>query len=129
MINFTRQDLNAVAQIAQRKVADDAGMLRAVERALVNLATGQFSYDGHQVILHSASGAGTYRISCTEPMKCSCKGRARGYRCWHVVASRLIVRAAEYHAQQLDWNIDFSHDGERVYAITAAANAVLFGGV
>ena len=69
-------------------------------RALVNLATGRFSYDGHQVILHSATSDVRYTIDTREPMKCSCKGRARGYRCWHIVAARLIVRAAEGHAQQ-----------------------------
>ncbi len=100
-INFTRDDLNAAASAAQRKVGNDNAWQGAIARALVNLATGRFSYDGHQVILHSATTDARYTITALEPMKCSCKGRARGYRCWHVVGARLIVRAAEHHAQQL----------------------------
>ncbi len=34
-------------------------------------------------------------------MTCSCQGRARGYVCWHIVAARLLARAAErYQARQ-----------------------------
>jgi len=99
-INFTRDDLNAAASAAQRKVGTDNAWQGAIARALVNLATGRFSYDGHQVILHSATTDDRYTIDAREPMKCGCRGRARGYRCWHIVAARLIVRAAEGHTQQ-----------------------------
>lgn len=99
-INFTRQDLNVAANRALAIVGSDASWCRAIERAVLHLGTGRFVYDGHQVTLHSASTDDLYRIDTTEPMKCSCKGRARGYRCWHVVAARLIVRAAEHHAEQ-----------------------------
>jgi len=99
-VNFTRDDLNAAASAAQRKVGNDNAWQGAIARALVNLATGQFSYDGHQVILHSATSDARYTIDAREPMTCGCRGRARGYRCWHIVAARLIVRAAEGHAQQ-----------------------------
>ncbi len=99
-VNFTRDDLNAAASAAQRKVGNDNAWQGAIARALVNLATGQFSYDGHQVILHSATSDAHYTIDAREPMTCGCRGRARGYRCWHIVAARLIVRAAEGHAQQ-----------------------------
>ena len=99
-INFTRDDLNAAASAAQRKVGTDNAWQGAIARALVNLATGRFSYDGYQVILHSATTDARYTITALEPMKCTCKGRARGYRCWHVVAARLIVRAAEHHTEQ-----------------------------
>lgn len=97
-IDFTRQDLNVVANRALAAVGTDARWCAAINRAVLHLATGRFSYDGHQVVLHSASGEGTYHIDTTEPMTCSCKGRARGYICWHICAARLIVRAAEYHA-------------------------------
>ena len=99
-VQFTRDDLNAAASAAQRKVGNDKARQGAIARALVNLSQGQFSYDGQQVLLHSASSDTVYRITAEEPMKCSCKGRARGYRCWHVVAARLIVRAAEHYQER-----------------------------
>ncbi len=75
-VNFTRDDLNAAASAAQRKVGTDKAWQGAIARALVNLASGQFSYDGQQVILHSASSKRVYHIDTREPMKCSCKGPA-----------------------------------------------------
>lgn len=98
--NFTRQDLNVVANRALAIVGSDKRWCDAINRAVLNLATGRFSYDGHVVMLHSSSSEGVYRIDVAEPMTCTCKGRARGYRCWHVTAARLIVRAAEYRAEQ-----------------------------
>ncbi len=96
-VNFDRSDINAAINAALSKVTDPA-MIRAIYRASANLAAGQFSYDGRQVILRSASSPTVYHIATDEPMTCSCKGRARGYVCWHIVAARLIVRAAEHHA-------------------------------
>lgn len=97
--NFTREDLNVVANRALAIVGSDKRWCDAINRAVLNLATGRFSYDGHVVMLHSSSSEAVYRIGVAEPMTCTCKGRARGYRCWHIVASRLIVRAAEYRAE------------------------------
>ncbi len=97
-VQFTRDDLNAAASAAQRKVGTDKAWQGAIARALVNLARGQFSYDGQQVILHSASSKRVYHIDTREPMKCSCKAHERGLICWHISAARLIVRAAEHHA-------------------------------
>lgn len=97
--NFTRNDLNIVANRALAIVGSDKRWCDAINRAVLNLATGRFSYDGHVVMLHSSSSEGVYRIDVAEPMTCTCKGRARGYRCWHIVAARLIVRAAEYRAE------------------------------
>ena len=99
-VQFTREDLNAAASAAQRKVGNDKAWQGAIARALVNLASGQFSFDGQQVLLHSASSDTIYRISTTEPMTCTCKGRGRGYKCWHIVAARLIVRAAEHYQER-----------------------------
>lgn len=99
-VDFTRQDLSIAANRALAIVGTDASWCRAIERAVLHLATGRFSYDGHVAILHSASDETVYHIDVREPMKCTCKGRARGYRCWHIVAARLIVRAAEHHAEQ-----------------------------
>ena len=118
-VNFTRDDLNAATSAAQRKVGTDKAWQGAIARALVNLASGRFSYDGHQVILRSASSETVYHISTAEPMKCSCKGRAKGYRCWHVVAARLIVRAAERYQSQHEPRPSFDE-------ITAAVNAELY---
>ncbi len=118
-VNFTRDDLNAAASAAQRKVGNDKAWQGAIARALVNLASGQFSYDGQQVILHSASSNTVYHISTAEPMKCTCKGRAKGYRCWHIVAARLIVRAAERYQAQQPARPAFT-------ALTASTNAELF---
>ncbi len=99
-VNFTRQDLSIVANRALAIVGTDASWCRAIERAVLHLATGRFSFDGHVAILHSASDETVYHIDVREPMKCSCRGRARGFRCWHIVGARLLVRAAEYHAEQ-----------------------------
>jgi hypothetical protein len=98
-INFTRADLDAAVTTALSKVTD-ARWVRSIYRAAGNLAAGMFSYDGHQVILHSASSDKVYRITTTEPMRCSCQAHAKGLVCWHISAARLIVRAAEHHAQQ-----------------------------
>jgi len=97
-VNFTRADLNAVANIALAKVGQDKVMARAIERALVLLGTGQWSFDGVYLKIRSNTSTEHYTINTREPMTCSCKGRARGYRCKHIVAGRLILRAAEYHA-------------------------------
>lgn len=99
-VNFTRHDLNVVANRAIGIVGNDKRWCDVINRAVVNLASGRFSFDGHIVTLHSASSDLVYRIDVREPMECSCKGRARGYRCWHIVAARLILRAAEHHAEQ-----------------------------
>ncbi len=96
-INFTRTDLNAAVNAALAKVTDDR-WTRAIYRAAANLAAGQFSYDGHMVILHSATSSKVYRIDTREPMQCSCKAHERGLLCWHITAARLLVRAAEHHA-------------------------------
>ena len=130
-VNFTRDDLNAAASAAQRKVGNDKAWQGAIARALVNLASGQFAYDGHQVLLHSGSRETVYRISTTEPMTCTCKGRAKGYRCWHIVAARLIVRAAERHARVspvASVRSDWSNTLPRMSfaELTATANAELF---
>src|SRR3712207_2042355 len=95
-VQFTRDDLNAAANAALQKVTE-ARWIRAIERALVNLSTGQFSYDGQHVILKSATGDSRYVINTTEPMQCRCTAHRRGLVCWHVTAARLIVRAAEHH--------------------------------
>ena len=98
-INFTRDDLNAAANAAQQQITDP-NWRKAIDRALVNLGRGQFSFDGQQVILKSATSDAVYHISTKEPMHCTCKGRARGYKCWHIVAARLLVRAAERYADR-----------------------------
>ena len=98
-VNFTRQDLNAAINAALAKVTAPA-MIRAINRAAANLAAGQFSYDGERVLLRSASSKRVYRITTTEPMTCTCEGRARGYVCWHIVAARLLVRAAERYQER-----------------------------
>jgi hypothetical protein len=110
MINFTRQDLNVVANRALAIVGSDKRWCDAINRAVRNLATGRFSYDGHVVMLHSSSSEAVYRIDVAEPMTCTCKGRARGYRCWHIVAARLIVRAAE-HRDELDASAGVTYKG------------------
>jgi hypothetical protein len=99
--NFTRQDLNLVANRALAIVGTDKRWCDA---------TGRFSYDGHVVMLHSSSSEAVYRIDVAEPMTCTCKGRARGYRCWHIVAARLIVRAAEHRAE-LDASVGVTYKG------------------
>ncbi len=118
-VNFTRTDLQAAINAALAKVTDDR-WTRAIYRAAAHLAAGQFSYDGQQVILHSASSNTVYHISTAEPMKCTCKGRAKGYRCWHIVAARLIVRAAERNQAQQPSRPAFT-------ALTASTNVELFG--
>ena len=100
-VDFTRVDLDAVITDALSKVPDDR-WTKAIYRAAANLAAGMFSFDGEHVILRSASSSKAYRISTREPMACSCKAHERGLRCWHVVAARLLVRAAERHARQND---------------------------
>jgi hypothetical protein len=77
-INFTRDDLNAAANAAQQQITDP-NWRKAIDRALVNLGRGQFSFDGQQVILKSATSDAVYYISTKEPMHCTCKGRANGY--------------------------------------------------
>lgn len=96
-VNFTRADLNAAVSAALSKVTD-ACWTRAIYRAAGNLAAGQFVYDGHQVILRSASSSKLYHIDTREPMKCSCQAHTKGLVCWHITAARLIVRAAEHAA-------------------------------
>lgn len=96
-INFTRDDLNRAGNIALAKVGNDPRWVKIIYRALEHLAAGQFMYDGHVVTLKSASSDLVYRINVTEPMHCTCKGRSKGYTCWHIAAARLIVRAAELH--------------------------------
>lgn len=94
-INFTRDNLNAAGNAALAKVGNDPKWTKIIYRALVHLAAGQFMYDGHVVTLKSATSDLVYRITVAEPMTCTCKGRSKGYVCWHVAAARLIVRAAE----------------------------------
>ncbi len=118
-INFTRADVDAAITDALSKVAD-AAWIRAIYRAAANLASGQFSYDGQQVILHSASSKRVYHIDTREPMKCSCKAHERGLICWHISAARLIVRAAEHHAAPGPSRPAFT-------TLTASTNAELFG--
>lgn len=101
-VEFTRQDLNIVANRALAIVGSDSRWCAAINRAMLNLASGRFSFDGHVAILHSASDDTLYHIDVKEPMHCTCKGRAKGYRCWHIVAARLIVRAAEHHASVVE---------------------------
>ncbi len=98
-VDFTRVDLDAAVNEALSKVSD-AAWIRAIHRAAANLAAGQFAFTGEHVIIRSASSSRTYRISTREPMACSCKAHERGLRCWHIVAARLLVRAAERHARQ-----------------------------
>ena len=118
-VNFTRTDLNAAINAALGKVTDDR-WTRAIYRAAAHLAAGQFSFDGHQVILHAASSTRVYRIDTREPMHCSCKGHARGLVCWHITAARLIVRAAQHHAAPAP------QPRPRFDDLTAALNAELF---
>lgn len=100
-VAFDRADLNIVANRALAAVGTDDRWCRAINKAVVQLATGRFMFDGHVVTIHSATTEQVYRIDCREPLRCSCKGRARGYVCYHVVAARLIMRAAELHAAAL----------------------------
>ena len=119
-VNFTRTDLQAAINAALAKVTDDR-WTRAIYRAAAHLAAGQFSYDGQQVILHSASSKRVYHIDTREPMTCSCKAHARGLICWHISAARLIVRAAEHHAALVP------APRPSFTALTASTNAELFG--
>lgn len=114
-VNFTRHDLNVVANRAIGIVGNDKRWCDVINRALMNLASGRFSFDGHVVTLHSASSDGVYRIDVREPMHCTCKGRARGFRCWHLVAARLIVRAAEHHAHPTCPRCQASIESDQVY--------------
>jgi len=72
-----------------------------------------------------------YHIATTEPMTCSCKGRARGLVCWHITAARLIVRAAEHHAQQPAspkagiWYKGFYYSAESLEASRTAREAAI----
>jgi len=96
-VQFTRHDVDTAAADALTKVTSPV-WVRAINRAVDHLQHGQFSFDGHQVILHSATSDQVYRIVVEEPMVCTCKAHERGLVCWHVCAARLIVRAAEHHA-------------------------------
>ena len=116
-INFSRSDVDAVITDALSKVSD-AAWIRAIHRAAANLAAGPFSYDGQHVIIRSASSSRSYRICTREPMACSCKAHERGLRCWHIVAARILVRAAERNARRLA--------APRFAALTAATNSELF---
>ncbi len=98
-VQFTREDMQAAISAALAKVTDPT-MIRAIHRAAANLAAGQFAFYGEHVTLRSASSTKVYHITTREPMTCSCQGRARGYVCWHIVASRLLVRAAQRYASQ-----------------------------
>jgi hypothetical protein len=120
-VNFTRTDLQAAITAALAQVTDDR-WIRAIYRAAAHLAAGQFSYDGQQVILHSASSSKVYHIDTREPMHCTCKGHERGLVCWHISAARLIVRAAQHHAAPPPQPVDAA----AFEALTARVNGDLF---
>ncbi len=127
-VNFTRSDVDAAITDALSKVAD-AAWIRAIHRAAANLAAGQFSFDGQHVLIRSASSSRTYRINVTEPMQCSCTAHERGLRCWHIVAARLLVRAAERHARQKSsspGSLIPPMAAPKFASLTAATNAELF---
>ena len=65
-VNFTRTDLQAAITAALAKVTEDR-WIRAIYRAAAHLAAGQFSYDGQQVILHSASSKKVYPFGAENP--------------------------------------------------------------
>ncbi len=127
-VDFTRVDLDAAVNEALSKVTDER-WTRAIYRAAANLAAGMFSFDGEHVVIRSASSSKRYSINATEPMKCSCAAHERGLRCWHIVAARLLVRAAERHARQSRGYIVTSTPpmaAPKFASLTAATNAELF---
>lgn len=120
-INFTRNDLTAAADAAKDKVNHDPRWVRVIDRAVDHLSTGQFIYDGHIVTLRSASRRErVYRIAVKEPMACTCEGRERGYTCWHIVAARLVVRAAEVNASKSVYYKGFWYTPEQLDAARQA---------
>lgn len=122
-VNFTRDDLNAAGTAALAKVGYDPKWTKIIYRALENLAKGQFIYDGHVVTLKSASSELVYRIDVREPMKCRCKGRQKGYTCWHITAARLIVRAAEINRTKAVYYKGFWYTPEQLEAAAQARKA------
>jgi hypothetical protein len=127
-IDFTRSDLDAAVADALSKVTDER-WTKAIYRAAANLAAGMFAFDGQHVIIRSASSSKRYRISTREPMQCSCRAHERGLRCWHIVAARLLVRAAERHARRGivdDIHISSPMSTTPFASLTAITNAELF---
>ena len=128
-VDFTRMDLDAAINEALVRVQADERWTKAIYRAAANLSAGQFAFTGEHVIIRSASSSKRYSISTHEPMQCSCRAHERGLRCWHIVAARLLVRAAERHARKsrIDPVNSTSPMAAPTFAsLTAATNAELF---
>ena len=127
-VDFTRADLDAAVNEALSKVTDER-WTKAIYRAAASLSAGQFAFTGEHVVIRSASSKRVYHIDTREPMTCSCKAHERGLRCWHIVAARLLVRAAERHARVSPPCREFAAGSAPRMSfaeLTAIANAELF---
>ena len=81
----------ALAQ-ARTECATDKRWLNAVNRAALNLEACQWQFDGHTLVIKSASEDLHYTVT---PDGCECKAFLAGRPCWHRAARRLLLKAAE----------------------------------
>lgn len=124
-VNFTRDDLTAAIKDARAKVQPGSAWARSIDRAERNLAAGRFAFYGEYVVLPSATSARRYTINTHEPMHCDCQDRTG--KCWHVTASRLLVRAAErYTLRTALVTVTRPRMSEAAYSVACAAADELF---
>ena len=87
-----RQTVAAALAAARAECAQYAAWLNAVNRAALNLEACPWQFDGEKLRIGSASSSIRYTVTADG---CECKAYEAGRPCWHRVARRLLVKAAE----------------------------------
>ncbi len=95
--HITKEGIGKAIAQARIECADSRRWLNAVNRAAVELLVSHWSFDGETLFIASATSLGT-RYTVDEH-GCNCSAAKADKPCKHRAAWRLLLKAAELHAQ------------------------------
>ncbi len=87
-----RESMGRALALARKECEQDKRWLNAVNRAALNLEACQWQFDGHTLLVKSATEDIHYTVTADG---CECKAFLANRPCWHRAARRLLIKAAE----------------------------------
>ena len=88
-----REAMGKALALARQECQAEKAWLNAVNRAALNLEACQWQFDGHTLIVKSATEQHVHYTVTSDG--CECKAFEAGRPCWHRAARRLLIKAAE----------------------------------
>ena len=92
-VYVNRESMGRALALARQECAEQKSWLNAVNRAALNLEACQWQFDGHTLLVKSATEPNVHYTVTADG--CECKAFEAGRACWHRAARRLLIKAAQ----------------------------------